>query len=210
MTSESHWLIIGGSKGLGRVLARQALELGRVSAVARSQPESPVEGVRYLEADITESESLRKAIDAARERGPLTTLALVQRYRGDGDTLDGELQTTLVGARDAIEACAPLLEDGGSIVVMSSIASRLVLADQPLGYHVARAGVEQLVRYYAVTLGERGIRVNAVSSGSFIKPESEPSHCRECGLVSCDRATSATPANRSPESPELRLFSRSR
>lgn len=44
-------------------------------------------------------------------------------------------------------------------------------SEQALGYHVAKAGLMQMARYYAVKLGPKGIRVNAVSSDAIIKPE---------------------------------------
>jgi NAD(P)-dependent dehydrogenase (short-subunit alcohol dehydrogenase family) len=36
---------------------------------------------------------------------------------------------------------------------------------------VAKAGLNQMARYYAVVLGQAGIRVNVVSPGTVLKPE---------------------------------------
>jgi NAD(P)-dependent dehydrogenase (short-subunit alcohol dehydrogenase family) len=54
---------------------------------------------------------------------------------------------------------------------VSSAASKVVAAEQGPGYHVAKAGLDQLARYYAVVLGQKGIRVNVVSPGTVLKPE---------------------------------------
>jgi enoyl-[acyl-carrier protein] reductase I len=61
---------------------------------------------------------------------------------------------------------APLMPDGGSIVTMSYYGSQKAVP----GYNVmgvAKASLEACVRYLAVDLGERKIRVNAVSAGAI-------------------------------------------
>ena len=61
-------------------------------------------------------------------------------------------------------AAAPLMTDGGSIVTMSFHGAEKVYQ----GYNVmgvAKAALESSVRYLAVDLGPRNIRVNAISAG---------------------------------------------
>ncbi|HEX8246395.1 MAG TPA: enoyl-ACP reductase [Longimicrobium sp.] len=60
---------------------------------------------------------------------------------------------------------APLMEGGGSIVTMTYYGSQKAVP----GYNVmgvAKAALEATVRYLAVDLGPRGVRVNAVSAGA--------------------------------------------
>jgi len=65
----------------------------------------------------------------------------------------------------AMTRCAvPLMPAGGSIVTMSYLGAMLAVP----GYNVmgvAKAALESSVRYLAAELGERNIRVNAVSAG---------------------------------------------
>ena len=65
----------------------------------------------------------------------------------------------------AIARCAaPLMRDGGSILTLSYLGARRAVP----GYNVmgvAKAALESSVRYLAAELGEKGIRVNALSSG---------------------------------------------
>ncbi len=65
----------------------------------------------------------------------------------------------------AITRCAePLLKEGGSIVTMTYLgSSRAVPNYNVMG--VAKAALEASVRYLAAELGEKGIRVNAISAG---------------------------------------------
>jgi enoyl-[acyl-carrier protein] reductase III len=61
-------------------------------------------------------------------------------------------------------ACAPEMASGSSIVGVSSLGSTRVLDNYVL-VGTSKAALESVVRYLAVELGPRGIRVNAVSAG---------------------------------------------
>jgi enoyl-[acyl-carrier protein] reductase III len=61
-------------------------------------------------------------------------------------------------------AAAPSMPQGASIVAISSLGSTRVLDNYTL-VGTSKAALEALVRYLAVELGPRGIRVNAVSAG---------------------------------------------
>ena len=63
-------------------------------------------------------------------------------------------------------AAAPLMADGGSIVCMTYYGSQKAVP----GYNVmgvAKASLEASVRYLAVDLGPRNIRVNTISAGAI-------------------------------------------
>jgi enoyl-[acyl-carrier protein] reductase III len=61
-------------------------------------------------------------------------------------------------------AAAPQMPEGASIIGISSLGSERVLAGYTL-VGASKAALEALVRYLAVELAPRGIRVNAVSAG---------------------------------------------
>ena len=61
-------------------------------------------------------------------------------------------------------ACAPTMEPGSSIVAVSSLGSQRVLENYVL-VGTSKAALESVVRYLAVELAPRDIRVNAVSAG---------------------------------------------
>jgi enoyl-[acyl-carrier protein] reductase III len=62
------------------------------------------------------------------------------------------------------QAAAPGMPSGSSIVGISSLGSQRVLENYAL-IGTSKAALEALVRYLAVELAPRGIRVNAVSAG---------------------------------------------
>jgi enoyl-[acyl-carrier protein] reductase III len=75
-------------------------------------------------------------------------------------TLDANARALLSLAR----ACAPTMEPGSSIVAISSLGSQRVLENYVL-VGTSKAALESVVRYLAVELAPRDIRVNAVSAG---------------------------------------------
>jgi NAD(P)-dependent dehydrogenase (short-subunit alcohol dehydrogenase family) len=174
-----HCLIIGGTRGIGRALARLLAAAGQaLTIVGRRTPEvsePALAKARYVAADLARpKELLDRVRDGIRELGPLTGLVFLQRYRGEGDPWAGEIETTLSATRTLVEQLVPeFAPDGGGIVMVSSNAGRFIARNQPVGYHVAKAGLNQMVRYYAAVLGRRGIRVNAVSPCAIVKEESQ-------------------------------------
>jgi enoyl-[acyl-carrier protein] reductase III len=75
-------------------------------------------------------------------------------------TLDANARALLSLAR----ACVPEMEAGSSIVAVSSLGSTRVLENYVL-VGTSKAALESVVRYLAVELAPRRIRVNAVSAG---------------------------------------------
>ncbi len=174
-----HTLIIGGTRGIGRAFVKSLVGEGHaVSVIGRRPPTEPdqkIPGVNYIGADVSKEEELHLALsDLIRERGKPSYLVFLQRYRDTGDTWVGEFEVSVTATRNIIEAMAGSFSPEGdkSILVVSSVASFLIASEQPLSYHVAKAALVQLVRYYACTLGPKGIRANAVSLGTVLKEES--------------------------------------
>jgi len=169
-----HILVIGGSRGAGAEAVRLFSERrDRVSVLARTAPTHPVQRVCYGEADLCKPSAVRHALRKfCRVHGAFDAIVFFQRYRGNGDTWRGELQTSLTATKQTIELLTSEFQfQRGSIVIVSSVNAGLISRNVSLGYHIAKASLNQMTRYYAVHLGPLGIRVNSVSPGTFIKAE---------------------------------------
>lgn len=181
MMERRHCLVIGGTRGIGRAFVRllAAREDHTLSVIGRRPPSEPDErlpGVRSWAVDVLDEGQLTTVLgEVIRQHGKLHELVCFQKYRGDGEAWAGELATSLTATKWLIERLAeefdPMADDR-AIVLVSSIASCFVAEEQPASYHVAKAGLIQMARYYAATLGPRRIRVNAVSPGTILKAES--------------------------------------
>jgi NAD(P)-dependent dehydrogenase (short-subunit alcohol dehydrogenase family) len=173
-----HVLIIGATRGIGRAITTAFLDGGyAVSVISRRknpEPGNSSSGVSQWTVDITDARRRSRILDhIIRERGRLTHLVFAQRYRGAADDWSGEVETSLTATKDIIDHLANAFGNAPekSIAMVSSIASGLIADEQPLSYHVAKAGLVQMARYYAVVLGAKGIRVNSVSPGVVLKDE---------------------------------------
>ncbi len=174
-------VVVGGSSGLGKVVSRMYAERGhRVAIVSRNRPAFADEfsNIRHFPVDLEKfsADSARVlAADIVGENGKISYLVFCQRYRGAEKTLANEIAVSLTATSDLINAFADdfVAEGDKAIAVVSSVYGDYVGSSQPLDYHVAKAGLNALVRYYAVSLGAKGIRINAISPLTYLKEESK-------------------------------------
>lgn len=176
----THSLVVGGTKGLGRVVTRQFAARGdTVSVLGRSDvpaDDARAGRVKGYVADISDAAAMGAAVDRLiEEQGPLNYVVFLQRYRGKGDGWAGELDTTLTATKNAIERIGDRFSRDGDngIVMVSSVFARYVGEGQALSYHVAKAGLDQMMRWFALNLGPKSVRVNGVTPFTFLKEESK-------------------------------------
>ena len=173
-------LVTGGSRGIGRGIALRFAELGaaRVALSYLRNDRAAEETGTELESLGAEAVLLRgnlgdpdKAAAVIEQSGPLDVLvsnaatgvirpALEIEEKHWDWTLNANARALLTLARHA----APSMPAGSSIVGISSLGATRVLGDYVV-VGVSKAALEALVRYLAVELAPRGIRVNAVSAG---------------------------------------------
>jgi NAD(P)-dependent dehydrogenase (short-subunit alcohol dehydrogenase family) len=172
----NHTIIIGGTRGIGRVVVRKFCELGHKLSVfgQRKVNEKELHGSCFFSIDLTNPLALRNVLEKALAiNGKVDNLVLLQRFRGETDSWEGEISVSLTATRNIIEQLQFNFNDAGSIVLISSHASKNVVSEQPLSYHIGKAALVQLSRWYAVKLGPKNIRVNCVTPGAVLKPESQ-------------------------------------
>jgi len=80
------------------------------------------------------------------------------------ERFDGTAELTFRGTYFTVQRALPLLNDGATIVLVSSIGARNGTAQHAI-YNASKAAVRSLARTLTVELKERGIRVNALSPG---------------------------------------------
>ena len=172
-----HTIVFGGTSTVGSAVAHLFAQRGhRVSVIGRRPPisDNPFTHFRFDLAKIGAIPALLEKI--VKRTGGWSNLVFVQRHRGENE-LKGEWIVGVEAIAAAINAAAKLANESQprAIVIYNSIASDFV-AGNLAGYHAAKAGQRQLMRFYAVALGPAAIRVNCVSPATIQKrpAESEP------------------------------------
>lgn len=162
-----HSLVIGGTRGIGREVVDHFLRQGhKVSVIARQRPtqkSNRTSRVRYWAVDVCDEAALAVTLPRiVSDSGKINHLVVLQRYRGSDEPWGGEIDTSLTATKNVVDLLQDQFAAGEkAIVVVSSINSALIARYLPIGYHVAKAALCQMVRYWAVTLGSRGIQSTA-------------------------------------------------
>ncbi|WP_250517131.1 SDR family oxidoreductase [Caballeronia sp. INDeC2] len=177
-------LVTGASRGIGRAIA---LALGKAGArvlvhfsSAEDAADSVVEAIRAVGGSADKVAADLRAADGPHE--------LAKRVRAlAGDRLDvlianagiskaATIEETTVEDFDnlfavnvrapyfLVQQLLPMFGEGSSVVLLSSLAARSAV-DNLSAYAATKGAIDTLVRHFASTLGERGIRVNAIAPG---------------------------------------------
>lgn len=85
------------------------------------------------------------------------------------DEYDAQFATNTRGVFFGVQKIVPVLRDGGSVLLVGSIASAKVL-DGHAVYAGTKAAIEAFARSWALELKARGIRVNVISPGPVDTP----------------------------------------
>jgi enoyl-[acyl-carrier protein] reductase III len=173
-------LVTGGSRGIGRAISLRFAERGaRRIAVSYLRNDKAAEetadeirkrGVEpvLLRGNLGDPDKTKALLE---ETGPLDVIVsnaatgVIRPFQELDEkhwdwTLNANARALFTIAREA----APSMPAGSSIVAISSLGADRVL-DNYMLVGVSKATLEALVRYLAVELAPRGIRVNAVSAG---------------------------------------------
>ncbi len=144
----------------------------KVRSLAATLPMKPL----ILPCDVTQDDQVDTVFAKIKHEfgtldGVIHAIAFAKKEELEGSFL----KTSREGFRIALDvsayslialarAAAPLMESGGSIVTLSYLGGKRVIPNYNV-MGVAKAALECCVKYLAAELGEKNIRVNAISAG---------------------------------------------
>ncbi|GAB2895643.1 3-oxoacyl-ACP reductase FabG [Streptomyces mayteni] len=166
-------LVTGGNRGIGLAIARLLAEAGDKVAVTHRTGDPP-EGLFGVRCDVTDRESVRRAVAEARvQHGPIQVLVSNAGITYDkllvgmaDEHFRSVIETNLMGAVNVAREVAPdmIKARWGRIVFMSS-TSGLTGAPGQTNYAASKAGLIGFARSLAREVGRRKITVNVVTPG---------------------------------------------
>ena len=178
--AEQGVLILGASGGVGQVLARHYADAGVATHLAGRDVAALASelGAGHSTVDIHDGDTFAAAVTSAAESLPALTgvvncigsVLLKPAHLISDDDFEEVLRINLWSSFYVVrEAAKALRKSGGSIVLCSTAAAQIGLANHE-GIAAAKAGIDGLVRSAAATYGPRGVRVNSVAPG-LVKSE---------------------------------------
>ena len=182
LASAGAFVIVGGSGGIGSAIARSlAADGARVVLAARTldrlYPIADAMGAVALEvdaADFGEMEALLTEVRGRYDRvagvvNAVGSILLKPAHLTSEVELAETMRLNMQTAFATVRAAAKVMTDGGSVLLFSSSAAEVGLANHE-AIAAAKGAVAALTRSAAATYAPRKLRVNAIAPGLVATP----------------------------------------
>jgi NAD(P)-dependent dehydrogenase (short-subunit alcohol dehydrogenase family) len=171
-------LVTGGTKGVGAAVVEMLHGAGvQVIATARSAPSRPIEGVRFLAADLSTAEGASTVANSVLEQlGGIDILVNVlggsSAPGGGFAALDDTEWSTALNQNlmpavrlDRALLASMIAQGSGVIIHVTSIQRLLPLPESTIAYAAAKAALSTYSKALSKEVAPKGIRVIRVSPG---------------------------------------------
>lgn len=212
-------LVTGGTSGMGLATARRFVEEGATVIITGRRQDKLDDAVREVGGRIEGFQSdISKLDDIERLRAHLAEkygrVDVVFANAGGGTLgafgsitealFDQTVNTNIKGTFFTVQTLLPLIPDGGSVILNSSIAGSKGFPAFTV-YSATKAAIRSFARTWTVDLAPRRIRVNAIAPGTIITPIL----AEQAGMSTAEvegfyeGAAAATPLGRNGEPEEI-------
>lgn len=177
-------VITGGNSGMGLATARLFVEEGADVVITGRRQKETEDAVKSIggrihgfTSDIAKLADSQKLHDFVKERFGKVDIIFANAGAGTfgafGAVSEADFDRTvtvnLKGTFFLVQSLLPLVPNGGSIILSSSIAGTLGLPSFSV-YSATKAAIRSFARTWTTDLAPRNIRVNTLSPGHIITP----------------------------------------
>jgi NAD(P)-dependent dehydrogenase (short-subunit alcohol dehydrogenase family) len=177
-------VVTGGNSGIGLATAKRFREEGAKVVISGRDQRTLDEAVKTIggevvavRADVAKLSDLDKLYKTVSEKfGRIDVLfanAGIAKFAPLAESTEALYDETfninVKGVYFTIQKALPLLNDGASIIINSSVASESGVADTSI-YSATKAAIRSFARTLTAELVGRGIRINVVSPGPIRTP----------------------------------------
>ena len=182
------FLVAGGGSGLGAATTLMLENAGANVVIADLKRDESLGNARFVETDVTDEGSVKAAVQAAIENGPLhgaincAGVAIAEKTLGKNgphslESFSKVVQVNLIGTFNVVRLAAEAMvrnepeEDGGRGVIVNTAS--VAAFDGQVGqvaYAASKGGVVSMTLPLAREFARDGIRVATIAPGIFDTP----------------------------------------
>jgi NAD(P)-dependent dehydrogenase (short-subunit alcohol dehydrogenase family) len=177
MKTQNIILVTGASSGFGKITANMLARQGHiVYGTSRKAAGETEDGIRMLQMDVTDSDSIRQAIDRIiQEQGRIDTVVNNAGVGISGalelatdEEIQWQMNTNFMGVVNVCKAVLPFMRKArkGKIINISSIAGVIAVPFQGF-YSASKYAIEGYSEALASEVHSLGIRICIVEPGDF-------------------------------------------